>query len=659
MTAARRYAGRRRLLLAALLLGTGGLIARGVQLQVVHGARWEARASDQQRQRLLLPAPRGTIYDRNGVPLAASQEAYRIAVAPRELQDARAAGTRLREALGLTAAEATRAVDRRRSWVVLTGRYGARERERLQGMRGVYFERVMERFYPHGGLALAVVGRVNREGEALGGIELELDSLLRGKSGVAVVRRDARGEPIPGALATVLEPVPGRDVYLTLDHDLQEIAEDALLQAVAETGAAGGDLLLVAPRTGEVLAAASRRSDGTRNWRGVTEPYEPGSTLKPFFVAGLLSDGRVRLADSVYAEEGRYTAAGRTVSDVKRLGWITVEEALRYSSNIAMVKLTERTPPGPQYRTLRDFGFGTPTGVDYPSESSGLLRRPERWSRYSQGSLAIGYEVSVTPLQMVLAYAALGNGGVLMEPRVVREVRSRDGRTAARFEPREVRRVVSPAAAREVAATLADAVETGSGRAAALGTYPVAGKTGTARRVVGGRYLQGAYTASFAGFFPAVQPQVAFLVKLDDPQGGYYGGATAAPVTRALLEAALAASDTPLDRGALVRGPGAPAGGMREAPVVPPGPPVPTPAPAGRPPVTVRLAAAPPAPLTAVALPVPDVQRLSVREAAGRLVGAGFQVRVEGSGMVTETVPAAGVVAEAGSAVVIRAGGGR
>src|SRR5690606_7155546 len=192
---------------------------------------------------------------------------------------------------------------------------------------------------------------------------------------------------------------------------------------------------------------------------------------------------------------------------------------LRYSSNIAMVKMARRLDPESQYAYLRDFGFGSPTGVRYPSESSGVLRRPADWSGYSQASLAMGYEISVTPLQMVMAYGALANGGVLMEPRLVREVRSRDGRVRAEYAPRAVRRVVSREVARTVAEALAEVVEEGTGHEASLGTVQVAGKTGTARRVSAGRYEPGAYTASFAGFFPAEDPQLVVLVKLDRPRG--------------------------------------------------------------------------------------------------------------------------------------------
>ena len=643
--------GRRRLLLAGILLASAVVIGRAFQLQVLQQSRWRARAEEQQFEQLALPAPRGAIYDRNGVPLAASRDAYRIALAPREIRNPDATASRLSKVLGLSPAQARRAVRSKRRWVVLPERFDAVQRYALEGLRGVYFERVQERFYPHGALARDLLGSVAADGRALGGIELELDAQLRGTAGMAVARRDARGRTMPGALATALQPVPGHDVYLTIDLEMQEIASEALGNAVEKTGARGGDLLISDVRTGDVLAAVSRRAGTSGQWAGVTEPYEPGSTMKPFFVAALLAEERATLGDSVFAEEGQYEHDGRRVSDVHAYGWLTLRHALRVSSNIAMVKMSARLDPETHYRTLRDFGFGAPTGVRYPSESAGLLRRPDRWSRYSQGSLAMGYEIGVTPLQMAMAYGALANGGVLLEPRLVREVRGRDGTAIERNAPRAVRRVLPERVARELAPVLIEVVEEGTGQAAGLGTFRVAGKTGTARRAIDGRYARGAYIASFAGYFPADDPQLAILVKLDSPQGDYYGGLTAAPVTRATLAAALATRRTPLDRRAM-------ATPVRVASAAP--------APvrlatrqAARPvrPVVVRLGAEPPRPPArptgAIEPVIPDVTGLSVRDAARRLHAAGFRVVVKGSGAVATTLPAGGSQAPLGSLVTL------
>jgi cell division protein FtsI (penicillin-binding protein 3) len=645
---------RRQFLLAGLVLGSALLLVRGFQVQVVQAAEWDARADRQQQERIVLPAARGVIYDRNGVPLATNRERIRVAVAPWEVREAEATGRLLRDVLGLDAGAARRALDRNRRWVVLPGRYDPSVRQGLAGVRGVYLERELERFLPHGGLAGELLGRVAADGRALSGLELEMDSVLRGQDGFAVVRRDGRGNPIPGAFMTVLEPRAGQDVHLALDLGLQEIAEQALRTTMAEQNAAGGDLIFADPRTGDVLAAASQRRGQGNHWRGVTDPYEPGSTMKPFVLAALLDRGLATLEDSVFAENGRYQMGRRTISDVSPHGWLTAAEVLRFSSNVGIVKLAHRLDAAAHYASLRDFGFGTPTGVGYPSESGGRLTRPDAWSGLTRASLAMGYEVSVTPLQMTMAYGALANGGRLLEPRLVREIRTPEGRVVRRWGTTEVRRPISQRTAAAVAGVLADAVQDGTGRRAGFGEFGVAGKTGTARVFEAGRYRTDSYTASFAGFFPARDPQLVFLVKLD--RGGQYGGAVAAPVTRATLAAAMAARATPLDRRAVALS--LPDPGVTDVSVQPgrAGPWLP-PAPG---PFVFRLAAgAPREAVLAGAVALPDVRGSSARDAAASLHAAGFRVELEGVGEVRKMVPGAGSVAERGSLIRLTLGRSR
>ncbi len=634
---------RRRLLLAGVLLAAIGLSARAVKLQLIDANEWQARAEEQHEKQSAIPAPRGTIYDRDGVPLAASSEAFRINIAPRDVADRRALARRLQTLTKLDQKTVKRALDVRRKWVVLPGRYDTSVRQALDGAAGVHFDRVQMRFYPRGAIAAEILGVVNSNGQALSGIEMEFDSVLAGKPGIALVRRGPRGQAIPGAMVQAQQPHAGRDIYLTIDSDLQEIATEALHAAVRNTNARGGDLLLADPRTGEVLASVNVRSEHADNWRAATEPYEPGSTLKPFTIATLLAEKEARLTDSVFAENGTYTNEGRTLRDVHAIGWTSVAGALQHSSNIALAKLSARLEPQQQYEYLRAFGFGAPTAVRYPSESGGLLRRPTQWSRFSQASLAIGYEISVTPLQMVLAYGAIANGGVLMEPRLVREVRSRDARVRQEFEPRVVRRVIPERVANDIRKVLVDVVETGTGGNAALGPYAVAGKTGTARSFRDGRYESGAYTASFAGFFPAEKPQLVFLVKLDSPRGAYYGGVTAAPVTRATLEAALAARSTPLDKRAVAVAAPPP---LMEAAVAETSVAWASAHRAVTGPFVFALNAGAPKRVSRKESPraLPAVAGLSVRDAVRQLHARGYRVQVQGSGVVSGVWMRGGVV---------------
>ncbi len=542
---------RGRVLLLGWVGALGFLLVRSGEIQLREAGAWKAEAERQHRAQGALPAPRGGILDRDGAPLALSRETFRVSVAPHELVDRDAAAERLVEVLGISPAEARRVTGSDRRWVQLPGLYPPRAREALRPVRGVHVERVLSRFHPYGELARGILGTVIDEAGA-GGIEQAYEAHLTGIPGTQMVARDSEGRPIPGQSWVLQPPVPGGDVVLTLDRDLQEIAQAALLDAIAETGARGGDLLVTDPQTGEVLAMVSIQDGATHHLTGITTPYEPGSTLKPFVVAGLLELDRVTLADSVDTGDGRWQVAGRTISDVSRVGKVTLAHALRVSSNVAMAKLADRHTPLEQYEVLRDFGFGLPTGVPLPGEASGTLRHPRHWSRQSAVSLAIGYEIATTPLQMAMAYGALANGGLLMEPRLIREVRAPDGRVLERVEPRVVRRVISEGTAAQVGRTLVEAVEEGTGSRARLATFQVAGKSGPARAVgPDGRYEQGAYFASFVGFFPAERPQLVVFVKLDRPRGTYFGGATAAPVTRATMEAVLASRASPLDREAL------------------------------------------------------------------------------------------------------------
>ena len=644
-----RIAGRQKLLLASFGVAALLVVGRAVQLQGFEGAEWKEEAASQQQARVPLPARRGAIFDRDGVPLALTRETYEDAVAPAEITDRAAAVRKLTDALGLPKSVARRATDPRRKWVVLPGRFTVEQRRALGELRGVHLKRQLERFYPQGNVGREVLGAISDDGRALGGIEQTMDSILRGSDGFSILRRNARGRKESSVSLPVAPPRDGGDVYLTLDFDLQEIADAALDEAIRNTRASGGDLILTEPRTGEILAAVSKRAGGTRGLAALVEPYEPGSILKPFFVANLMAGGRASLNDQVFAENGRWADPhGRIHTDVHPYGMLSLRDALRVSSNIGMVKLVPRLKPAEQYANLRDFGFGTPTGVEYPIESGGRLPRPARWSKMTAASLATGYEVSVTPVQMAMAYGALANDGKLMEAHLLRETRGPDGATKWKLEPKVVRQAVPKAVTDGLRDVLITVVSDGSAKAAALSTFEVAGKTGTARRTgLDGRYEAGQYNSSFVSYFPARDPQLVIFVKLDRPQGDYYGGLTAAPVTRATLQAILAARSPSLDRRALLA--------TRLPSTEPAAAPAPVaqrrPRPSGGEGTYVfdslpqRASAAP----AREPVPVPELSGLSMRDAVRRLHALGFQVRMQGAGTVTGTRPAAGAVQPRGA----------
>ena len=655
-----------------LALFVVALIAKTAHVQLLQGRRWTASAVHQQSTSSVIPAPRGEILDARGQKLAQSRETVKLDVAPPEVRDLRKLRVALQKA-GVPREWVARATSPARRWVSLPGRYLAIDVAGITAMRGVYTTPIIERVYAFSGGTRRIVGSVNADGKAVDGIELALDSLLRGVPGTATVMKDARGRRFESPSTPATPPVQGNSVVLTINQELQEIAERALADAVATMGAEGGDVVVLDPADGEVLAMASHRADPRSTAStALTEPYEPGSTLKPFIAATLLEKGRARETDIVNTYNGTLTVNGRTITDEHKAAQFSLSDVIRYSSNVGIVQFAERLSPREEYEALRDFGFGTPTGVSYPVEASGTLREPARWSKQSAHSLAMGYEIAVTPLQLASAYVALANDGDLLEPTLVKEVRAPDGRVLYRNKRRVVRRVISPQVARRVRDMLMNVVSGGgTAKRADLGSFPLAGKTGTARRTVHGRYAGGEYIPTFVGLFPGDNPQFVILVKLDNPKGAYMGGLTAAPVTKAVLEAALASRNAALDRRTL-------AASRRDAPldstatarklaVV---------APAARESTTtaqrdaVRAAAeaaaedsagttpfvaalatpALPKPLPLAARPVPDVSQLTTRQAVHALHAAGFRVKLW-PGVPGQTLPAAGASAPAGSIV--------
>ena len=530
------------------------LVGKAAHVQILHGHEWAALAQKQQFASDSIPAPRGDILDASGTPLAASRELVRIAVAPKELRDRAKLGKVLRKA-GVEAKWVARATDRGRAWVELPMSFLPSDIGPALAMRGVYPTPAGERQYATSDGVRRVVGRTDRLGQGVDGIELALDSILRGASGRSSVVRDARGRRFESPVARGEAPTKGHTVVLTLNRALQDIADRALSDAVSRMSARGGDIVVLDPHSGEVLAMASRRSDKrSTSATALTDPYEPGSTLKPLVAARLMALGRARPDERIETYGGIMRLHGRTIHDV-HLGEpsMSLAEIIQQSSNVGIVRFADRLTPREQYELLRDFGFGAPTAVPYPSEAAGMLRSPKLWSKQSRASLAMGYELSVTPLQLAAAYAAIANGGELLQPALVKEIRTPEGDVVFKHERRVVRRVVPVEVAATMRKLLVEVVTTGSASAADLATFDVGGKSGTARNSSGGRYRAGSYTASYVGLFPAESPQFVILVKLDDPQGAYYGGKTAAPVSKVVLEAAIAARDAALDRSALAR----------------------------------------------------------------------------------------------------------
>lgn len=628
------------------------ILGRAAQLQILQGDRWAREAESKRTERVVLPARRGALYDRNGVPLAITQEFYNVGVAPNELEDRGAAFRLLVRNLGVSAPALDREFRAQKRWIYLHGPFNATQVQPLRHVRGIHLTGSFQRFYPSRDLARPIIGGLSADRPiGAAGLELSLDSILTGRSGAAVLLKDRAGRRYDSPARELRDPVPGNDVALTLDAELQEIAERGLDEALAETRSDGGDVVFLDPLRGELLALASKQTGGRPPRASTfTDPFEPGSTAKLFTAAALLMRDRVKSTESVFAEGGLWfmpvsrTRTRRITDSHKSKGNLTLAQAIQVSSNVAMAKFSSRLTPEEQYETLRDFGFGTPTGAEFPSESRGILARPDRWEpMYTRASVAMGYEIGVTPVQLAAAYGAIANDGVLLWPTLVREVRDPDGKVLYRHSPEPVRRVISSEVAAQLREFLREASsEGGTGTRAQLAGYGVLGKTGTAVRFENGHYIKGEYTSSFAGLFPAENPQLVVIVKLNNPKGAYYGGETAAPVTRTMLEQALASHRVAINRGRLAQSDSATA---HEAE------PVPT-ASRGAPVVAVSWPYKPETQSPA-ALPVPDVVGRSVREAALAIHRRGFRMSLHGLGRVTRTVPEPGQPARPGTSIAV------
>ncbi len=674
--------GRMMLVHVTLVAFALAVLGKAVQVQLVDQDKWEKAAADQQVRTLDVEPLRGRVLDANGVTLVESRELIRFGVDPRAIDstkrygDARIVLRRELKALGVKPAIIRRALDESVKWVSIPGLFAPSDVERLQQLRAVRSERVLLRNVSAPAGIRRIIGAVNSEQQPQSGLELELDALLRGVHGRDEFLRDGSGGRLESPALERVSATQGHTITLSLNRSLQEIAERELALAMERTGATGGDVVMMDPRDGSVLAmAGARNGKPSVSSTALTDPYEPGSVMKTFVMARLLDLKRATLTDVVNTENGQWTVARRVIDDEHKAASMSFRDVLRLSSNIGVVKFAQRLSPREQYEGLRDFGFGTLTGVPYPAESRGRLPIPGpkgSWTAQTPSGLAMGYEVSATPLQLAAAYSAIANGGELLQPVFVREIHSADGSLLYQHKRRVLRRAASEETAREMRTILASVVDSGTAVAAGLETFDVAGKSGTARRFENGAYVDDAYNATFAAMFPAQAPQYVIVAKLLDPRSKIYGGVVSGLMVHNILQAAQATRDASLDRRELARyakplpapvtkplTPQAIASASRDsarfdslrAPIPEAAAPIAT---AGRVVFALPMTAASPVrdESAPVSVPVPSVYGLDVRQAARTLYKAGFQVRMS-KGTAGQTRPAAGTTARAGSTVVL------
>jgi cell division protein FtsI (penicillin-binding protein 3) len=524
-----------------MLLALVGVVARLVVLQVGDHRSLAAQGLRQRVHPTDLPAERGAIVDRTGVPLAITLEARDIYADPRYVTDPIAEARKIARVLDMRVRDVERRLRTRDATFVYLGRQVDVEvADRLEalGLPGIGFLDVPKRYYPAGSLAPQVLGFVGVDATGLAGLEFEYEDILAGTPGTRTVELDGDGLPIASGIE-VLEPaVPGRTLVTTLDREVQYLAQEALRRAVKENHAKGGTIVVMDARTGDISAMASypwfdpnefahANRDAVRN-RAVTDMFEPGSVNKVVTAAAALESGSVGVRE-IFQVPWWMRIGGYTVNDAHPhpVEAMTLGDIVAHSSNIGSAMVAERVGSAELASVLARFGYGSPTGVGFPGEAGGVVPDLMDWTDITRATVAYGQGISMTPLQMAAVYATVANGGVSVQPRLVRGTSEPDG--ALVEAPRaESHRVLSENTASMLTRMLASVVETGTGGAAQIPGYQVAGKTGTARKLVGGRYVH-RYMASFVGFLPASDPRVVIVVSIDEPRT-VYGGVAAAPV---------------------------------------------------------------------------------------------------------------------------------
>ena len=555
---------RRIVVLAGLFLALlAAVLARAFWIQAVNGSAYAAMAVRQHRETVVVPAPRGTIFDRNGEPLAIGRRATTVYANPRQVDRPRDLTLAAVEELGVDPAMVyPQLVDRSRGFVYVYRKADPENAKRLEelGFAGLGFYPEELRTYPQGPVAAQVLGFAGLDNQGLEGLERSLDPVLAGKPGSKTIVKDPLGRALD--VVSTNPETQGRNVRLTIDHQIQANAEALLKDAVRRYDARAASAIVMDPSTGAILAMAvapgfnanrfaTTRPDRRRN-RAVTDTYEPGSTFKLVTIAAALEE-KVAAPGTEFRLPPTIKVADRVIREAHTRGMqrLSVREIVEYSSNVGTITIAQRLGEGRLAHWIDRFGFGRKTGIDFPGESPGFALPLDQWSGSTVGTVPIGHGIAVTPVQMARAYAAIANGGVLVRPHLVERI---DGRPVS---ARKGRRVVSREVSRQMLGMLRGVVVEGTGTEAAIPGYTVAGKTGTAAKIdPDGTYSKTRYMASFVGLVPATKPQLVIMVTVDEPSASIYGGAVAAPVFREIARFNLQHLEVPPDAPATADGRG-------------------------------------------------------------------------------------------------------
>jgi cell division protein FtsI (penicillin-binding protein 3) len=531
------------------------LISRAFQLQVLSGKKLKNLAQRQHTTVLQLPPERGVIYDRNGEKLAVSIMANSVCADPSKIADPVRAAGQVAGILNVNNQAVFKKISTPKSFCWLARKISPEQAVSVENadIEGIFLVKEPKRFYPNGELAAHLLGFVGMDARGLEGLERKYDESLKGKPEKLSWARDAKGKKL---FLRVEKSETKKDesinLVLTIDSRIQYLVETSLKEAVLDKGAKGGLAIVMDPKTGEILALANQLGFNPNNidglkperWRNhaIADYYDPGSTFKPFLVAGAMEEKIVRETDKFFCENGNYKIANRVIHEAnkKRHGTLMVKEILKYSSNIGSAKIAQKMGKEKFYDYIQKFGFGEKTGIDLPGESPGSVRPVKNWVPVDTAMIGFGQGVSVTAIQLITAVSAIANNGVLMKPYIVRGIADNDNHLVKLYTPTVVRKVISPDVAKRLTAMLTDVVSAsdGTGKNAKIVNVAVAGKTGTSQKFDSARgvYSSEKVRTSFMGFFPADNPQVAILVILDEPQRDKWGGVASAPVFKKIGE---------------------------------------------------------------------------------------------------------------------------
>jgi cell division protein FtsI (penicillin-binding protein 3) len=670
---------RTRIIVVAALaaIWTGAVFGRLAYLQLFRYSEYYSRAQHQQRLIVDVGASRAEIFDRNMNPLAMSVPVDSAFAVPSEIADPDMVARLIGKVLEVPADDIATKIASSHSFAWIARKLPPEKADRIAALnlRGIYFQREGGRFYPKRELAAHVLGYVDIDEKGLGGIEYSLDDSIRSKPGKMLILADAHRRWYD---SNDKAPDTGTSVVLTLDEKIQYIAEKELAQAMHETGAKTGTVIVENPNSGELLAvanwptfnpnAAKDSPPDTRVDRAASSLYEPGSVFKIVTLSAAIDQGVTNPDEVVDCQNGAIYIAGHRIRDHKAYGLLTVSQILAYSSDVGAIKVGLRLGAPKFYDYIRDFGFGQPTGVDLPGESRGKLRRLENWTPVSVGSISMGQEVGVTPLQMISAVSAMANGGLIVRPHVIREFRHGNQITEPAEAQQLPRRVIKETTAASMRRMLEGVVLEGTGKKAKLDGYTSAGKTGTAQKYDPdtGRYSTHDLIASFVGFAPLNTPAITIYVQLDSPAGAHEGGQVAAPVFKRVAQQVLAYLDVPRDvpvAAQTLRASRAPAAQEKDDNLTDASDfdPVQSPMPAAaEEPVPVvpnsPMAIAPPTVEIAEGegIPAPALLGKTVRDVTEECLKLGLTPVLVGTGIATEQTPAPGVTIRRGNRITVQ-----